>query len=64
MSSPTLAQAPTSPDTPEDADSPRTVPQRRLGRWTAAVVPPPWFDTGALYPFAGKHYARGSERVR
>ncbi|WP_371672488.1 amino acid ABC transporter permease [Streptomyces sp. NBC_00289] len=38
MSSDTLAKAPAAPDIPEDADSLRIVPQRRLGQWTAAVV--------------------------
>jgi polar amino acid transport system permease protein len=38
MSSDTLAQAPAAPDIPEHADSPRIVPQRRFGQWTAAVV--------------------------
>src|SRR5690349_17710806 len=38
MSSVTLVKAPAAPDIPEDADSPRIVPQRRLGQWIAAVA--------------------------
>ncbi|POX62563.1 amino acid ABC transporter permease [Streptomyces sp. Ru62] len=38
MSSDTLAKIPTVPDTPEPADAPRIVPQRRYGQWAAAVV--------------------------
>ncbi|MEW2511534.1 amino acid ABC transporter permease [Streptomyces sp. NPDC046870] len=38
MSSDTLAKIPTVPDTPEPADVPRIVPQRRYGQWAAAVV--------------------------
>ncbi|MEU8983376.1 MULTISPECIES: amino acid ABC transporter permease [unclassified Streptomyces] len=38
MSSDTLAKAPAAPETPEQADSLRIVPQRRLGQWTAAVA--------------------------
>src|SRR3954470_10571307 len=38
MSSDTLAEATAAPDTPEDADSLRIVPQRRLGQWTAAAA--------------------------
>lgn len=32
MSSDTLVKAPAAPDIPEDADSPRIVPQRRPGQ--------------------------------
>ncbi|MGW7253422.1 amino acid ABC transporter permease [Streptomyces sp. NPDC054834] len=38
MSSDTLAKVPAAPDIPEQADTPRIVPQRRLGQWTAAAV--------------------------
>ncbi|MET8564216.1 amino acid ABC transporter permease [Streptomyces flaveolus] len=38
MSSDTLAKIPAVPDTPEPADAPRIVPQRRYGQWAAAVV--------------------------
>ncbi|MCS0602061.1 amino acid ABC transporter permease [Streptomyces sp. LP11] len=38
MSSDTLAKIPTAADTPEPADAPRIVPQRRYGQWAAAVV--------------------------
>ncbi|MGW0422598.1 amino acid ABC transporter permease [Streptomyces sp. NPDC003015] len=38
MSSDTLAKVPAAPDIPEQADSLRIVPQRRLGQWTAAVA--------------------------
>jgi polar amino acid transport system permease protein len=38
MSSDTLAKTSAAPDIPEQADSPRIVPQRRLGQWTAAVA--------------------------
>ncbi|MYR42342.1 amino acid ABC transporter permease [Streptomyces sp. SID5910] len=38
MSSDTLAQPAAVPDTPDKADVPRIVPQRRLGQWTAAVA--------------------------
>ncbi|ALO92898.1 amino acid ABC transporter permease [Streptomyces olivaceoviridis] len=38
MSSDTLAEIPTVPDTPEPADAPRIVPRRRYGQWAAAVV--------------------------
>ncbi len=38
MSSDTLAQSAAAPDTPDEADLPRIVPQRRLGQWTAAVA--------------------------
>ncbi|MFD4415080.1 amino acid ABC transporter permease [Streptomyces sp. NPDC058475] len=38
MSSDTLAKAPAAPEIPEQADSLRIVPQRRLGQWTAAVA--------------------------
>lgn len=38
MSSDTLAKAPAAPDIPEHADSPRIVPRRRTGQWTAAVA--------------------------
>lgn len=38
MSSDTLAKAPAPPGIPEQADSLRTVPRRRLGQWTAAAV--------------------------
>lgn len=38
MSSDTLAKAPAAPEIPENADSLRIVPQRRLGTWTAAVA--------------------------
>ncbi|MET8772109.1 amino acid ABC transporter permease [Streptomyces sp. NPDC004658] len=38
MSSDTLAKIPTASGTPEPADAPRIVPQRRYGQWAAAVV--------------------------
>ncbi|GAA2222452.1 amino acid ABC transporter permease [Streptomyces nogalater] len=38
MSSDTLAKVPAAAQTPEPADVPRVVPQRRYGQWTAAVV--------------------------
>nr|WSY56011.1 amino acid ABC transporter permease [Streptomyces sp. NBC_00886] len=38
MSSDTLATSAAPPDIPESAGSPRIVPQRRLGQWTAAVA--------------------------
>ncbi|MEU6604546.1 amino acid ABC transporter permease [Streptomyces shenzhenensis] len=38
MSSDTLAKVPAAPGTPERPDSPRIVPRRRLGQWTAAVA--------------------------
>lgn len=38
MSSHTLAKASAAPDIPEPAGSPRIVPQRRLGQWTAAAA--------------------------
>ncbi|MEU6592185.1 amino acid ABC transporter permease [Streptomyces sp. NPDC046881] len=38
MSSDTLAKVATAPDTPEPADAPRIVPQRRYGQWAAAAV--------------------------
>ncbi|MEU6668952.1 amino acid ABC transporter permease [Streptomyces sp. NPDC046727] len=38
MSSDTLAKIPTAAETPEPADVPRIVPQRRYGQWAAAVV--------------------------
>ncbi|MCT9076726.1 amino acid ABC transporter permease [Streptomyces fulvoviolaceus] len=38
MSSDTLAKAPAAPEIPENADSLRIVPRRRLGTWTAAVA--------------------------
>ncbi|NUP37144.1 MAG: amino acid ABC transporter permease [Streptomyces sp.] len=38
MSSDTLAKVPAAPDTPEQADALRIVPQRRFGQWTASVV--------------------------
>lgn len=38
MSSDTLAKASSAPGTPEHADTPRILPQRRPGQWTAAVV--------------------------
>ncbi len=38
MSSDTLAKAPAPPGIPEQADSLRIVPRRRLGQWTAAVA--------------------------
>ncbi|MFI0231164.1 amino acid ABC transporter permease [Streptomyces sp. NPDC017086] len=38
MSSDTLAKLPTASDTPEPADAPRIVPQRRYGQWTSAAA--------------------------
>jgi polar amino acid transport system permease protein len=38
MSSDTLAKTSAAPDIPEQAESLRIVPQRRLGQWTAAVA--------------------------
>ncbi|MGW7419137.1 hypothetical protein ACWGJB_03560 [Streptomyces sp. NPDC054813] len=38
MSSDTLAPAPAASGIPEPADVLRAVPQRRYGRWTAAVA--------------------------
>ncbi|WP_399883285.1 amino acid ABC transporter permease [Streptomyces sp. BBFR51] len=38
MSSDTLAKSAAVPDSPDRADLPRIVPERRLGQWTAAVV--------------------------
>ncbi|MGW3461306.1 amino acid ABC transporter permease [Streptomyces olivaceoviridis] len=38
MSSDTLADIPTVPDTPGPADAPRIVPRRHYGQWAAAVV--------------------------
>ncbi len=38
MSSDTLAQPVAVPETPDKADLPRILPERRLGRWTAAVA--------------------------
>ncbi|MFI7501980.1 amino acid ABC transporter permease [Streptomyces sp. NPDC049687] len=38
MSSDTLATVPAVPDAPDHADTPRIVPRRRLGQWTAAAV--------------------------
>ncbi|GGS71327.1 amino acid ABC transporter permease [Streptomyces cinerochromogenes] len=38
MSSDTLAKVPAASGTPQPADAPRIVPQRRYGQWAAAVV--------------------------
>ncbi|WP_328745984.1 hypothetical protein OHT57_11175 [Streptomyces sp. NBC_00285] len=38
MSCDTLAKAPAAPDTPDHADSPHTVPQRRPDHWPAAFA--------------------------
>ena len=60
MSCDTLAKAPAATVIPVHADSPRIVPQRRPGRWTAA---------GAVLVLLGRPVnsvlsAHGSERTR
>ncbi|MFF2384821.1 hypothetical protein [Streptomyces sp. NPDC058108] len=46
---------------PDDTASPRAVPRRRLGRWTAAVVPAP---VGPALGSVERHHTRGAERTR
>ncbi|MET9125371.1 hypothetical protein [Streptomyces sp. NPDC004528] len=47
---------------PDGTASPRAVPRRRLGRWTAAaVVPAP---VGPALGSVESHHARGAERTR
>ncbi|MCC5474976.1 hypothetical protein ACFV2N_13265 [Streptomyces sp. NPDC059680] len=53
MSSGTLATVTTAVETPEPANAPRIVPQRRYGRWAA-------FGRHHI----DKYYARGTEHAR
>ncbi|MFF4977218.1 hypothetical protein [Streptomyces sp. NPDC001083] len=47
---------------PDGTASPRVVPRRRLGQWTAAAVVLALI--GLALGSAGRHHARGSERTR
>ncbi|MGW7525011.1 hypothetical protein [Streptomyces sp. NPDC054783] len=54
MSSDTLAEVTTAAKTPQPANAPRIVPQRRYGQWTAA------FGRHHIE----KYHARGTEHAR
>lgn len=47
---------------PDGTASPRAVPRRRLGRWTAAAVVPAL--VGRALGSVERHHARGAERTR